>query len=363
MTDPSHTSSEAPTPVRASRQRRREIFVNTLAAVLGCLALVVMIATVFRVTTAKLWESTQVNPEYVDQVYEDARGRGWSGSTVENAALITSESSVSPIQAPNKASSPDADKTTESTPAAPAKQEPETTSIAPAKLVKGIDMIEAKRSQIEAVVRGFFEAATVDQKLAFCRDPMRVRPLMESYYQKHPIQARKWRSLGFTVNVDEPGYRFGIAQALFEDAPPDPVVIEEAADGRCRVDWESCLTVGYSELDWTEFLQQRPSEPRLLRVHASKPKIDPAAPTPEGQEVIELQRPGQPGTLLAYFDRNDPKLRPLLEQLHSRQWADVPLTLRLCFPQATSSPVTPAGGARVANVEGKGWLILQATRS
>ena len=79
MTDPSPTSSEAPTPVRASRQRRREIFVNTLAAVLGCLALVVMIATVFRVITAKLWESTQINPEYVDQVYEDARGRGWSG--------------------------------------------------------------------------------------------------------------------------------------------------------------------------------------------------------------------------------------------------------------------------------------------
>jgi hypothetical protein len=335
------------------------MFVNTLAAVLGCLALVVMIATVFRVTTAKLWESTQVNPEYVDHVYEDAKGRGWSGSTVENAALITAEASVSP----NKAASPDAEKSAESTPAPPAIPEPQATSIAPAKLVKGIDMIESKRTQIEAVVRGFFEAATVDQKLAFCRDPVRVRPLMESYYQKHPIQARKWKSLGFTVNVDEPGYRFGIAQALFEDAPPDPVVIEEVEDGRCRVDWESCLTVGYSELDWAEFLQQRPTEPRLLRVHASKPKIDPAVPTPEGQEVIEIQRPGQPGTLLAYFDRNDPKLRPLLEQLHSRQWADVPLTLRLCFPQASSNPLTPAGGARVANVEGKGWLILQATRS
>ena len=97
MSQPSQTENESP---RRSRFRRRETIINTLACVLGCLALVVMIATVFRVTTAKLWESTQINPDYVDAVYEDVQGRGWSGNTKENQALIASSDDVKPAAPP-----------------------------------------------------------------------------------------------------------------------------------------------------------------------------------------------------------------------------------------------------------------------
>ncbi|MBK8040580.1 MAG: hypothetical protein IPK22_26120 [Verrucomicrobiaceae bacterium] len=57
-----------------------------------------MIATVFRVVTAKLWESTQINPDYVDAVYEDVQGRGWSGDTRENKPLITGEGDIKPSE-------------------------------------------------------------------------------------------------------------------------------------------------------------------------------------------------------------------------------------------------------------------------
>jgi len=352
-----------PAPPRKSRARRRETVINTLAGVLGCLALVVMIATVFRVTTAKLWESTQINPEYVDAVYEDVQGRGWSGDTRENKALITGEGDVKPsddkpsLSDVTRAKSKAEDK--EAKPAVATAQAP-TPAPAPAlPNVNGIANIEAKRIEIEAVIRGFFEANSIDMKLVFARDSMRVRPLMENYYRSHPMSPPRWKNLGWLMSVDEKGYRFGYAQAVFDDAEPISVVIEETTEGKYRVDWES--SVSYGELDWKEFLKVRPAEPTLLRVIASKPHVAPDGAA-KGQEIIEIKHPAQEGTVLATFDRNDPKFQPLIDQLQSGNWKDVPLTLRLCFP-GTSSTGGTSSGATIANIEGKGWLILQGNRS
>ncbi|MBK8092821.1 MAG: hypothetical protein IPK32_12760 [Verrucomicrobiaceae bacterium] len=327
-----------------------------------------MIATIFRVVTAKLWESTQVNPEYVDLVYQDSQGRTWSGSTYENEALLAGESSVKLGDATREVkdvatqvrqkSAPAPTDTAVATPASPIPAQKASTS--PVIAHNGIDKIEEKRTQIEAAIRGFFDAGSIDLKLVFSRDPLRVRPLMEGYYKSHPLHNPRWKSLSYLIPVDEPGYRFGYAQAVFEDADPITVVIEETQDGRYCVDWEH--SVNYGELDWKEFLKIKPAEPTLLRVVASKPAVDPAQETPQGNEVLEIRQPGQDGAVLAYFDRNDPKFLPLIEQLKLGNWTGVPLTLRLCFPGPTSAGGTPTG-ARIAKIEGKGWLILQETRS
>lgn len=361
MSQPSQAENESP---RRSRFRRRETVINTLACVLGCLALVIMIATVFRVATAKLWESTQINPDYVDSVYEDVQGRGWSGNIKENKALIASADDVKHDGA--RPSTKDVQKIAEKV--ARELNPPKTTveappaGLAPAAVsnVNGIQNIESKRLEIESVIRGFFEANTIDLKLVFARDSMRVRPLMENFYRSHPLTPPRWKNLGWLMSVDEKGYRFGYAQAVFEDAEPISVVFEETADNKYRVDWES--SVSYGELEWKEFLKVRPAEPTLLRVIASKPALAPAGETPQGTEVIEIKHPAQEGSVLAFFDRNDPKFQPLIDQLQSGNWKDVPLTLRLCFP-GTSSTGGSTMGAKIANIEGKGWLILQGNRS
>lgn len=363
--------TETPTnelpPPRKSRARRRETVINTLAGVLGCLALVVMIATVFRVVTAKLWESTQINPEYVDSVYEDVQGRGWSGDSRENAPLITAAGDVKPTEDKRTLSDvtqKEDSKSVEKAPTTTATASSTTTpTIAPAPAlsnINGIANIEAKRVEIEAVIRGFFESNSIDMKLVFARDSMRVRPLMENFYRSHSMTPPRWKNLGWLMSVDEKGYRFGYAQAVFDDAEPISVVIEETADGKYRVDWES--SVSYGELDWKEFLKVRPAEPTLLRVIASKPQVAPEGTAAEGQEIIEIKHPAQEGSVLASFDRNDPKFQSLIEQLQSGNWKDVPLTLRLCFP-GTSSTGGTSLGAKIANIEGKGWLILQGNRS
>ena len=353
MTNPSSADNNMP---RRSRSRRREAMVNAIATVLGCMALVVMIATVVRVVMVKLLESARVNPEYVQSVYDNDLDQRWSGNTKELPSLLNESAETQPHA---QASTP-----TAATPAIALPPAAETHPISAKTPVavmppasSSIQNIESKRSDIEFTVRGFFEAVDVEQKLAFARDPQRVRPLMESYYRSHPPVRFEWKSLGWVLPVEEQGYRLSYAQAILANSEPVSLIIEELADGSFRVDWES--SVRYGELDWGDFIQTRPASPKLFRVIASKPQHTPPGETPQDNEVIEIQPPDNGDLIYAYFDRKDPKFQPLLQQLQTGNWKDVPLTLRLCYP----GPAGSGKSVRIADVEGKGWLILQGTRS
>lgn len=327
--------------------------INAIATILGCMALVVMIATLVRVVMVKLWESARVNPEYVQSVYDNDVEHRWSGNIKEQPSPLNDASELH-VTGPNGRDRTPEPKTTGSVVAkavTPAEAElPVTTAIYD---------IESKRAKIEHFVRGFYEAATMDQRLAFARDPQRVRPLMENYYKSHPQMRLEWKTLGWVLPVEEPGYRLAYAQAIFANAESVSLIIEEMADGAFRVDWES--SVRYGELDWEEFIKTQPAAPKLFRVIASKPQNMPPEAPPQGSEVLEIKHPDDNDVIYAYFDRKDPKFQPLLQQLQTGNWKDVPLTLRLCYP----GPIGSGSGksARIADVEGKGWLILHGTRS
>ena len=359
MTNPSLADNDPP---RRSRARRRETMINAIATLLGCMALVVMIATVVRVVMVKLWESARVNPDYVQSVYDNDLSRRWSGKLTEEPSLLNNTSSAQTQSFTPHAATVTAPLATAATaPVADLPPAPKASSSPP--IAKAIPLpsviqnIESKRAKIEYSLRGFFEAASVDQQLAFARDPERVRPLMEGYYSRHPRTPLEWKSLGWVLPVEEPGYRLGYAQAIFTNAEPVSLIIEEVTDGSFRVDWES--SVRYSELDWEEFVKTQPSAPKLFRVIASKPQNIPPDAPPMGSEMLEIKHPDENDVIYAYFDRKDPKFQSLLQQLQTGNWKDVPLTLRLCYP----GPAGSGKNARIAEVEGKGWLILHGTRS
>jgi hypothetical protein len=357
MTNPSIADNDPP---RRSRARRREAMVNAIATVLGCMALVVMIATVVRVVMVKLWESARVNPEYVQSVYDNDLDRRWSGNVATQPSLLNESSQEQTSDKPRHQEEPvppspgDAVLPAEAPLVSSVKKTPEDTLPQPPSAIQNI---ESKRHKIEITVRGFFEAANLDQKLAFARDPQRVRSLMENHYRTHPQNPLEWKSLGWVLPVEEPGFRLGYAQAVFANAEPVSLIIEEMEDGSFRVDWES--SVRYGELDWEEFIKTQPASPKLFRVTASKPQHTPPGVAPQDNEVLEIKHPDDDDVLYAYFDRKDPKFRSLLHQLQTGNWKDVPLTLRLCYP----GPAGSGKSVRIADVEGKGWLILQGTRS
>lgn len=334
--------------------------VSAVATILGCSALVIMIATVVRVVMIKLWESARVNPDYVQSVYTDTLEHKWSGNSRSPSALLgSSQPKADDAALPASAlAAPTVATTSVSTPPPPSSAPPTSPiSASSALTLSAIQNIESKRAAIEFTIRSFFAAADVMHKLTFARDPSRVRPLMEKYYLRHPQPHREWRSLGWVLPVNEPGYRLGYAQAIFTDAEPVSLIIEEMADGTFRVDWES--SVRYSEVDWNEFIKTQPVDPKLFRVIASKPRNTPSD-APKDTEVLEIKHPDDDDVIYACFDRRDPKFQPLIQQLQSGNWKDVPLTLRLCYPGPASSG---SSTARIADVEGKGWLILHGTRS
>lgn len=347
---------------------------NAVATILGCLALVVMIATVVRVVMVKLWESAKVNPEYVQSVYDSTHERQVKAEMITTPSRSLQDIPASPaveaVPAHNASTFPpgnqpvrqDFSTTEEKSSALLQTSAPQTS--APAEgpsLVSAptsIQDIEGKRAQIESTLRGFFEAPSVEAKLSYVRDPARVRPLMEQYSQAHPLVRRYWKGLGWVLPVEEPGFRLGYAQAMFIDAEPVSLIIEEMQDGTFRVDWES--SVRYGELDWSEFIQTQPTAPKLFRVIASRPRHAPSTEAPQGSEVLEIKHPDNDNVVYAYFDRQDPKFQSLLQQLQTGNWKDVPLTLRLCY---TGPSKSSSNSVRIADIEGKGWLILQGTRS
>lgn len=303
-----------------------------------------IIASVIMVITQQVMKPPMVDEEYVAASYRNQSSTAaWSGNTKSDISLMEA------VESKPKA-------TTSAPVATPVSM---TEALKAEALVAGIEDIESKREAIAASLSTFFSTTTPESRSALIRDTVRVKPLMMSYYSREPMPLLKWRGLGRMVRVDEPGYRFGYVQALFEDANPANVIIEETDDGRYLVDWE-CL-VRYGEVAWQDFLRMKPVEPKLMRVIASKAEASPSTGAVIDQgEWLELRHPAESGTVLGYFDRNDPKFAALVQQLEMGQWKDVPVTLRLCFPAAPSSRI-PASGVQIAGVEGKGWLILRSS--
>lgn len=315
------------------RARRLETLWNRITLLIGCGAVVGIVAAVIVVISQQVVRTPVIDEEALARSTDDVTTRRYAEQASE-PSLMDSTPRVQPVQG---------DKVTLSSAIT---QPPQAVTV-----TAGIDNIDDKRAAISATLERFFSSRTVDERATLIRDPDRVRPLMLSYYAREQLLPLRWRGLGKAVRVDEPGYRFGYVQALFEDSTPASLIIEESPDGRFLVDWE-CL-VRYGEVSWGDFLRTKPAEPKLLRVIASRPEGGAASGMTQG---LELRHPSEGGILLGYFDKADPRYAPLIEQLEQGSWKDVPVTLRLGFSPA--SPSIPGGGVHIASVEGKGWLIL-----
>ncbi len=337
-------------------------FWNRITFLIGCASIVAIVAVLIWRVSVEVLKTRPVDEEALAGLANnDPKNKAWSGKTASSPALMDimgrreSPGSVPSVPPPLPTTSQQSPESASISLNSVMTAPPEALSKAVPK-ASGIGNIEAKREAISATLAKFFEASTIDEKATMVRDPDRVKPLMVSYYARAPMPQYRWRGVGKMVRVEEPGYRFGFVQALFEDSTPASMVIEETSDGRFLVDWEGL--VRYGELSWPDFMRMKPIEPTLLRVIASKAEGTPsvAALAPPSSQWLELRHPAETGTVLGYFDRSDPKYARLVEQLELGNWKDVPLTLRLCFP---SSPTKLEGlSVRIAGVEGKGWLIL-----
>jgi hypothetical protein len=353
-----------PTRSSTATQRRIEAFWNRITFLVGCGAIVAIVSSIVVVITQQVFRPPPVDEAYLEKELLASQSRtrftGDMSDMKPKTALMenlpkdhTAISQSDPIA---ELSSPMGGPSTASIANALLQDVPKAVPVA-----AGIDDIESKREAIQLAVTTFFSAPTQEARLPMVRDQARVKPLMEEFYSRQPIAQSVCRGVGKLMRLDEPGFRFGYVQALFESTSPASLIIEEVAEGKYLVDWESM--VRYGELSWADFRKLRPVEPKLLRVIASKstqrPSSEPAAGT--STEWLELRHPAETGSLLGWFDRRDARFASLIAQLEQGGWKDVPVTLRLCYPQTPSG--TGEGPAIIAGVEGKSWLMISQPSS
>jgi hypothetical protein len=114
------------------------------------------------------------------------------------------------------------------------------------------------------VLSGYTTAQTVEEKLKWVRDPERVKPLMQAFYQE---------------GKDPAGYTIGLVQTFTDSAqlwvecvPPANSAVSgdvfwmAEAGGELKLDWESY--VGCGDLTWTELKKTRPTRRVLMRATA-----------------------------------------------------------------------------------------------
>ena len=309
------------------RERRKQAVLTTLGRIIGTVAIIVMAGAVLQVAAQRMAPppSPAAPASPSPPVAQDAPA---------SLPLLgqVSEAPVSPPPIP-----PD-----------------------PSPAIAGIERIETKRDAIAIALKRYFSATTIEEKASTVRDSDRVRPLMQRHYQKRPLKTRVWKDLDWTLPIEEPGLRLAFVQASFTDAAPVSVIIEETTDGQILVDWES--SVRYSDFTWRDFLAQRPVQPTLMRVLASRPpgnRNDTYAAIETGMAVLTLRHPTEPGTLNASYNPHDPRMSPLLNQLEEGQWQEVPVTLRLSFPPKAAE----TNAVLITSIEGRGWLQAPQPRS
>ena len=165
---------------KTGRARRREEFWNGVTHVVGCMAVIGLIAAIVAVA----WQQIMRSAPVVDESYvratmqESASGKTWSGRTQSEPAQFDVLRTAATRPGSERNAPPSADAATLMDKAA----------ILPKALplISGIEDIELKRDKIGRVVQAFFAAHTVEGKLPCVRDPARVKPLMEAFFARVP---------------------------------------------------------------------------------------------------------------------------------------------------------------------------------
>ena len=168
----------------------------------------------------------------------------------------------------------------------------------------------------------FHDADTVEKRLAFVRDPQRVKPLMEAWYaENEPIANFAGKkniaiSIQMSKMIVDQGREF-VIMAMDVDRSGSRVYAVEKTAGGMKLDWETA--VRYQPMALDEFKEKRPTEPQAFRVKVKPSDYYNHQFADDGVfRSLELSYPGDPGfKLFGFVDRSAGWAQGLLDQLEA----------------------------------------------
>lgn len=125
---------------------------------------------------------------------------------------------------------------------------------------------------IEESATGYLASQTVSERARYVRDRERVLPLMESYYEDHPLVMRTFRRVNHFASLGLANRSFMILQieigAEGEKEEVVSVIVEQSEDGRLLFDWEA--EVSYQPISLEKFIASKSTEPVDFRVYVER---------------------------------------------------------------------------------------------
>ncbi|BCU78717.1 hypothetical protein [Luteolibacter sp. LG18] len=214
---------------------------------------------------------------------------------------------------------------------------------------------EVRVNRIISAVKAYLAADNVDKLVPLIRQPERVRPLMESWYSRHPlvpgrfVQLETFQPLTLAARAS-----FWRIACKVDTGTTRQFLVEEMPDGKVAIDWET--DVAYQPMDWDTYAKERPQgsfefrarvEPGFLYSHEfsdSNHWLSFRLTTVRAEE-----------TLYGYVDRQSETAREIQLLIEKNANAPVALVLKLSTPPDLKSP----RGVVIEKVLSPHWLYLE----
>lgn len=192
--------------------------------------------------------------------------------------------------------------------------------------------------RIETTIRSYFKATSVESLARLIRDPERVRPLMEQYYEGKPVSTnRVVRIKPLQPLTPNNRANFWMTTVELADQPNRNLVIEILETGEPRIDWETLVC--YQPMKWDSFVADRPVGSSFdFRIQLEQDSFfshefaDSAL-----WHCFRLSAPGGKETLFGYAKANGETARTLLDLLNQNQGRKTSAILRVTIPESLQS--------------------------
>jgi|JI6StandDraft_1071083.scaffolds.fasta_scaffold04211_6 hypothetical protein len=209
---------------------------------------------------------------------------------------------------------------------------------------------------MQAVLEKFLNAASVDEKIAFVHDSVRLAPAMRSYYQRHQTGALAHSHI---ERYPGSGGYFTEFRVVLRDGTKKFAAVVSTPEGP-RVDWASFVALG--DLEWEQMRQVRPVSPVLMRVLAAKGnQFTGVFSNAEKLRCIRLVSAADPSAtpVYGYVPLESELGRQFGEWLNSSNADALPLTVKVCYPQE----VTAHDQVWISEVVAPSWVTANVKSS
>lgn len=209
--------------------------------------------------------------------------------------------------------------------------------------------------RIHEVTRKFFDATDIDQLAELCRQPERVKPLMQSLYQGKAIPRMPLvRSLSLQPMTLDHRANFWMETVELAGKEERSLLIEILENGEPRIDWETLVC--HQPMNWDDFATRRPVGKSFdFRVYAMRDSFfSHEFSESAGWNSFRLTDREGEEALFGYVKADSDLSKEILTLIRKNRGQVTAMILRLTIPEGTQS----RRGVVIEKLLSPRWLYL-----